>query len=360
MNGQTDAAAVDFLAKFTDLVIWLSFQKEGAANPASTQGTSSPSDSSTEEAVWLDVARALDSYVLLAMSTSFTLSKKVRPAIDLPGNLVSIDDNTGAPPELALSAPAVGPLQDTQRSSATGEKGAKHQAPRPQPVLPGQPPPNTARVDSETAAPPSTQPNLPAGDLSSPRAHDMPAALTSTSTLEASGAEAVANQNASTGETIASPLCAIARQHDASSDLPSTPASLSALVTPVKRTFDKPLRQLKRSTSEELLQQERAPQRRFSSVPSPYILNVGGQPTTPAPLALKVAPVPLPMNRPRQFPVVEILRVKSHASSNVKFRHGPDHKEASRLAKKKALLSQQPQKKRKRLNTDATGMFALL
>ena len=133
MNGQTDAAAVDFLAKFTDLVIWLSFQKEGATNPASTRGTSLPSDSSTEEAVWLDVTHALDSYMLMAMSTSFILSKHVRPAVDLPGNLVSIDDSAGALPELAPSAAAAGLLQDTP---APLEKGTQHQAPHPQPSLP--------------------------------------------------------------------------------------------------------------------------------------------------------------------------------------------------------------------------------
>ena len=335
MNGQTDAAAVDFLAKFTDLVIWLSFQKEGATNPASTRGTSSPSDSSTEEAVWLDVAHALDGYMLMAMSTSFTLSKHVRPAVDLPGNLVSIDDSAGALPELAPSAAAASPIQDTQRSPTPPEKGAQHQAPDPQPSLPDRTCPNSTR--GPETAPPSIQPppsNFTAGDPSCPRTHNVPVALiTSASAVEASGAEAVADRNAPTDETVVNPLCAIAPQHDASWDLPSISASLcngKALV-PVMGTFDNPPRQLNRSTSEEL-QQERAPPCRFTSVPSLDILNIG-QPTI-TPLALKLAPALLP-NRPPQFPVVEISYTKSHVSS---------------MPKNEALLSP-PRKKRKQLTT---------
>ena len=121
MNGQVDTGAVNFFAKFLDLMIWLSFQKEGTTNPAPTITWPSTSTSSDEERVWRDVVQAIDRNMLTASSTSFSLSGDVHMIMDLPSNLITMDDDAsdGSNDEAhtpQITDPSPAPPLGTERS----------------------------------------------------------------------------------------------------------------------------------------------------------------------------------------------------------------------------------------------------
>lgn len=388
MNGQVDAAAVDFSAKFMDLVIWLSFQKEGATNPASIQGASSFDGSATEETVWLNVARTLDCDMLSAMSTSFTLSKHVRPAIDLPDNLETIDDKDVVLPEVAPSNAAAGPEQGAPRLSA---------------------PPDGAERSATTPPPPAMSPppsNSPLRSSSPPHSH-VALAVSTASSVESSRGQVFANQNAPAIDVVVS-LPGVAPRGDAPRDPPATsphidvtapqvnsftrtrpdhkntppagsketieldsarevpknsisgaapgpiPSAIAGLShsnvsAPAKSKFNEATRQLMRSTSEELLQQNQAPQRRFSSAPLFDVHQVAEQLKRPTPVSVQLAP--LPVKAARKSVSVDFSKVKRHAARNKKSQRGTGRKQLSRLAKTNALSSQQLQQNRKQLAT---------
>jgi hypothetical protein len=388
VNGQVDAAAVNFSAKFMDLVIWLSFQKEGATNPAAIQGASSFDDSAAEETVWLNVARALDSDMVSAMSTSFTMSKHVRPAIDLPDNLEKIDDDAAVLPEVAPSNPATGPEQGALRLSA---------------------PPNGTERSATTPPPPAISlppSNSPLRSSSPPHSHIALAASTASS-VENSRREVFANRNTPAADIIVSPP-GVAPRRDAPRDPPATsphidetaprvksftrtdprrkktppaggketierdsaqempnisisgaapapmPSAIASLSdsnvsAPAKRTFNEPTRLLMRSTSEELEQQNQAPQHRFSSAPPSNVHEVAEELSRPTPLSLQRAL--LPVKAARQSVSADVSKVKRHAASNKKSQRGTNRKQLSRLVKTNAPSSQQLPKKRKRLAT---------
>jgi hypothetical protein len=115
VNGQVDADAVNFFAKFMDLMIWLSFQKEGATNPAPAMASPSPS-TSDEERVWRDVVQAIDRNMFTAISTSFSLSGNVHPNLDIPPDMIRMDDDDAdrrrdkaQSPQITAPSPASAP-----------------------------------------------------------------------------------------------------------------------------------------------------------------------------------------------------------------------------------------------------------
>jgi hypothetical protein len=122
-----DSAAVDFFANFMDLMIWLSFQKEGTTSPTSTMSATSSSDPPSKERVWLDVVRALDSNRSLAMLTSFTLSGNVHPTMDLPSDMINMEEDADPLPEKGQLPTIPGPSQNAGGSSPHAKSGTDNQ-----------------------------------------------------------------------------------------------------------------------------------------------------------------------------------------------------------------------------------------